>query len=206
MCLFIQNQLIQKDFLNSSNLNLQWINGGWNTSRLGCAMVSCETGTQVTSLWEHTTNSAEHEPVGTAGTTDRWVQEIFVASLFSWKGFMHTDNVLTSFIHWIEASGLNKCSQGDAKLQWKYNSIPPRAMFGLEARMRGWSYKQNWLGIFQQNRSFIWHGWFIETKSVCRNMRRGLGWLRLTQASDLSCCFPSISFAQWILNYWYKMK
>lgn len=113
---------------------------------------------------------------------------------------------IISFIHWIETSGLNKCSQGDAKLQWKYNSIPPRAMFGLEARMRGWSYKQNWLGIFQQNRSFIWHGWFIETKSVCGNMRRGLGWLRLTQTSDLSCCFLSISFAQWIFSYWYKMK
>lgn len=40
---------------------------------VGCAMVSCETGTQsqVSSLWEHMTNSAEHEPVGTAGIADR---------------------------------------------------------------------------------------------------------------------------------------
>lgn len=39
----------------------------------GCAMVSRETGTQsqVTSLWEHMTNSAELEPVGTAGIADR---------------------------------------------------------------------------------------------------------------------------------------
>lgn len=170
-------------------------------------MALCETSTQsqVTSLCEHMTNPAELEPVGTAGIADRWVHEIYVGSLFSCKGLLLSDIALTPFIHWLETFGLNECSRGDAKLQWKSDSIPPKAMFGLETRTREWSYKQSWLGIFQQNRSFIWHGWFIETKSVCGNIR-GPGWLRLTQASALIFCFLSLSFAQWIFNYWYKMK
>lgn len=163
-------------------------------------MASCETSaqSQVTSLCEHMTNPAELEPVGTAVFADRWVHEIFVGSLFSWKGLMLSDTVLTSFIHWPETFGL-QCSRGDAKAQQKSDSIPPKAMFGLETRTREWSYKQSWLGIFQQNRSFIWYGWFIETKSVCGNMR-GPGWLCLTQASALSFCFLSLSFAQWIFS------
>lgn len=146
------------------------------------------------------TNPAELEPVGTAGIADRWVHEIFVGSLFSWKGLMLSDTVLTTFIHWLETCGLNECIWEDAKLQQKSDSIPPKAMFGLETRMREWSYRVGW-DFFQQNRSFL----FIETKSVCRNLR-GPGWRHLTRAITLSFCFFSLSFVPWIFHYWYKMK
>lgn len=64
-----------------------------------------------------------------------------MGSLFSWKGLMLSDTVLTTFIHWPETCGLNECIWGDAKLQQKSDSIPPKAMFGLETRMREWSYR-----------------------------------------------------------------
>lgn len=150
---------------------------------------------------EHTTNPAALEPVGTANLTERSTWD-FCGSLFSWKGLMLSDTVLIPFIHWLETFGLNDCSWGAAKLQWKSDSTPQKAMFGLETRTRDWSYKQSWLEIFQQNRSFIW---FIVTKSVCRNMR-GPGWLCLTQASAPSFCFLSLSFVHWIFNYQHKMK
>lgn len=45
---------------------------------------------------------------------------------------MLSDTVLTSFIHWLENSGLNECSRGDAELQQKSDTIAPKAMFGLK--------------------------------------------------------------------------
>lgn len=60
------------------------------------------------------------------------VHEISVGSLISWRSLMLSDTVLTSFIHWLENSGLNECSRGDAELQQKSDTIAPKAMFGLK--------------------------------------------------------------------------
>lgn len=91
----------------------------------------------------------------------RW--DILWAPYLAGKVFL-SDAVLMSFIHWPDTFGLKEHSQGDAKLQWKSDSIPSKAMFGLETRTREQSYKQSWPGIFQQNRSFVWHSWFTEIK------------------------------------------
>lgn len=77
-------------------------------------MASRETSTQsLTSLCEHRTNPAELEPVETAGVADRWVHQIFVGSLFSWKG-SHALRYCPNIFHplarnfWIKMSAVGE--------------------------------------------------------------------------------------------------